>query len=154
MDTRLRELGIELPPLLPTPGSFLPYIIRRNSLYLSGKGAPRRQLHSGQTVPRVGREVSTSEASTHAREIGIYFLALMKDALGSLDRVEQVIKVLGMVNAVEDFTEHTEVINGCSDLLVEVFGPRGEHTRSAVGVNSLPKGFAVEIGAMVEIRSA
>ena len=154
MDTRLRELGIELAPLLPTPGSFLPYVIRGNSLYLSGKGAPRRQLHSGQAVPKVGREVSTSEASAHAREIGIYLLALMKDALGSLDRVERVIKVLGMVNAVEDFTEHTEVINGCSDLLVEVFGLRGEHTRSAVGVNSLPKGFAVEIEAMVEIRSA
>ncbi|MFS6660681.1 RidA family protein, partial [Staphylococcus aureus] len=74
--------------------------------------------------------------------------------LGSLDRVEQVVKVLGMVNAVDDFTEHTEVINGCSDLLVEVFGARGQHTRSAVGVKSLPKGFAVEIEAMVEIRDS
>ena len=154
MDTRLRELGIELPPVLPSPGNFLPYMVRGNYLYLSGKGAPRRLLQPGQTVPKVGREVSTEEATAHAREIGIYLLALMKDALGSLDRVEQVVKVLGMVNAVDDFTEHTEVINGCSDLLVEVFGARGQHTRSAVGVKSLPKGFAVEIEAMVEIRGS
>ncbi|WP_245982711.1 RidA family protein [Trinickia fusca] len=153
MDSKLRELGIELPAVVPPPGSFLPYVISGNYLYLSGKGAPRRHLHPGQTVPKVGREVSTKEASIYAREIGIYFLALIKEALGSLDRVEQVVKVLGMVNAVEDFTEHTEVINGCSDLLVQVFGARGQHTRSAVGVKSLPKGFAVEIEAKVEIRN-
>jgi enamine deaminase RidA (YjgF/YER057c/UK114 family) len=154
MDTRLRELGIELPPVVPPPGSFVPYLISGNYLYLSGKGAPRRNLSPGDIVPKVGREVSLQEANDCARDIGIYFLALIKEALGSLDRVEQVVKVFAMVNAVDDFTEHTEVINGCSDLLVQVFGPRGQHTRSAVGVKSLPKGFAVEIEAMVEIRNA
>ncbi|MGG1946880.1 RidA family protein [Trinickia sp. NRRL B-1857] len=154
MDTRLRELGIELPPVVPPPGSFVPYLISGNYLYLSGKGAPRRNLSPGDIVPKVGREVSLQEANDCARDIGIYFLALIKEALGSLDRVEQIVKVFAMVNAVDDFTEHTEVINGCSDLLVQVFGRRGQHTRSAVGVKSLPKGFAVEIEAMVEIRNA
>ena len=86
----------------------------------------------------------------YAQEVGLYLLALIKDALGSLERVQRVVKVFGMVNATPDFTSHTEVINGCSDVLVAVLGECGEHARSAVGVGSLPKGFAVEIEAIVE----
>jgi len=153
MDTKLRELGIELPPVAPSAGNFLPYVISGNHLYLSGKGMPRRDLPPGSRVPKVGREISPQEANAHAREIAIYFLALIKAALGDFDRVARVVKVLGMVNAVEDFTEHTEVINGCSDLLVQVFGAKGQHALSAVGVGSLPKGFAVEIEAIVEIST-
>ena len=76
----------------------------------------------------------------------------MKEALGDLDRVRRVVKVFGMVNAVPDFTGHTEVIDGCSKLLVEVFGERGRHARSAIGVGSLPRGFAVEVEAIVEFK--
>jgi enamine deaminase RidA (YjgF/YER057c/UK114 family) len=84
--------------------------------------------------------------------VGLHLIATMQAALGDLSRVRRVVKVLGMVNAVPDFMQHTEVINGCSDLLVEVFGDAGRHARSAVGVGSLPRGFAVEIEAVVSIK--
>ena len=104
------------------------------------------------TVPKVGREISAAEARDHAREVGLHLIATMKAALGDLSRVRRVVKVLGMVNATPDFMQHTEVINGCSDLLVEVFGDAGRHARSAVGVGSLPRGFAVEIEAVVSVK--
>jgi enamine deaminase RidA (YjgF/YER057c/UK114 family) len=103
-----------------------------------------------QKVPKVGAEVSVAEAQAHARDIALYLLAATRQALGDLERIKQVVKVFGMVNATPDFTQHTEVINGCSDLLVQVLGARGEHARSAIGVGSLPKGFAVEIEAVLE----
>ncbi len=148
-DQRLQALGLSLPALLRPCGSFRPYIISGKTLYISGKGAPLRE-DDGAPVPKVGREVSVAEAQGHAREVGLYLLAQMREALGDLGRVRQVLKVLGMVNAHPDFRQHTEVINGCSDLLVAVLGERGEHARSAIGVGSLPKGFAVEIEAVVE----
>jgi enamine deaminase RidA (YjgF/YER057c/UK114 family) len=117
-------------------------------LYLSGKGAPLRE--DAAVVPKVGAEVSVEQARAYAQEIGLYLLALMKEALGDLGRVQRVVKVFGMVNATPHFTSHTEVVNGCSDLLVAVLGEPGEHARSAIGVGSLPKGFAVEIEAVVE----
>ncbi|WP_211605130.1 RidA family protein [Vreelandella arcis] len=86
----------------------------------------------------------------YAQEVGLYLLALIQEALGDFDRVRRVVKMFGMVNADPNFTSHTEVINGCSDLFVTVLGERGEHARSAIGVGSLPKGFAVEIEAVVE----
>lgn len=147
-EDQLRALGLTLPVLVQPRGSFRPYIKAGGLLYLSGKGAPLRE--AGDRVPKVGAEVSVDEARAHARDVGLYLLAQMQDALGGLDRVKQVVKVFGMVNAVPDFTSHTEVINGCSDLLVAVLGERGEHARSAIGVGSLPKGFAVEIEAVVE----
>jgi enamine deaminase RidA (YjgF/YER057c/UK114 family) len=104
------------------------------------------------TVPKVEREISATEARDHAREVGLHLIATMKAALGDLSRVRRVVKVLGMVNATPDFIQHTEVINGCSDLLVEVFGDAGRHARSAVGVGSLPRGFAVEIEAVVSVK--
>ena len=100
----------------------------------------------------MGREISTDEARQHARDVGLHLIATMQAALGDLSRVRRVVKLLGMVNAVPDFMQHTEVINGCSDLLVEVFGDAGRHARSAVGVGSLPRGFAVEIEAVVSIK--
>jgi enamine deaminase RidA (YjgF/YER057c/UK114 family) len=149
-EDKLRSLGLELPALVKPRGSFRPYIKTGSMLYLSGKGSPLRE--PGGPAPKVGAEVSAEQAQAHAREVGLYLLAQIKEALGSLDRVKQVVKVFGMVNAVPDFTAHTEVINGCSDLLVAVLGERGEHARSAIGVGSLPKGFAVEIEAIVEFE--
>jgi enamine deaminase RidA (YjgF/YER057c/UK114 family)/catechol 2,3-dioxygenase-like lactoylglutathione lyase family enzyme len=150
VDQRLKSLGLELPELTPPRGNFKPYVIAASMLYISGKGSP---LRSGKgPVPKVGAEITVQEAQAHAREVGLYLLAVIKEALGGFSRLKRVLKVYGMVNAVPDFTRHTEVINGCSDLLVEVLGERGEHARSAVGVGSLPMGFAVEIEAIVEIE--
>ena len=149
-EEKLLSLGLELPRLLRPRGSFQPYIKSGSMLYLSGKGSPLRE--AVDHVPKVGAEVSVEQAQAHAREVGLYLLAQIKEALGTLDRVRQVVKVFGMVNATPNFTSHTEVINGCSDLFVAVLGERGEHARSAIGVGSLPKGFAVEIEAVVEFQ--
>jgi len=148
IESTLQTLGLKLPEVTPTRGHFKPYVISGNLLYLSGKGAPLRE--PGGKVPKVGAEVSTEQAQAYAREVALNLLAIAKDALGDLERITQVVKVLGMVNAAPDFTGHTEVINGCSELLVQVLGKRGEHARSAVGVGSLPRGFAVEIEAIIE----
>lgn len=147
-EERLRSLGLELPEITQPRGNFRPYVISATMLYLSGKGAPLRE--DGDSVPRVGTEVSVEQARAYSQEVGLYLLALIKEALGSFERVQRVVKILGMVNADPNFTAHTEVINGCSDLFVSVLGERGEHARSAIGVGSLPKGFAVEIEAIVE----
>ena len=145
---RLQAIGLALPPITKPRGNFRAYVISGSTLHLSGKGAPLRE--EGGPVPKVGGEISVAEAKTYAQEVALYQLALIKEALGSLERVHRVVKVFGMVNAVPDFSAHTEVINGYSDLLVAVLGERGEHARSAIGVGSLPKGFAVEIEAVVE----
>ena len=147
-EQRLRELGLELPAVTAPRGNFRSHVVSGSLLFLSGKVAPVRA--DGPPVPKVGREVTVEQARIHARDVGLYLLASIKDALGDLDRVTRVVKVFGMVNAHPDFTAHTEVINGCSDLFVAVLGERGEHARSAIGVGSLPKGFAVEIEAVVE----
>lgn len=147
-EARLAALGLTLPAVVAPGGSFKPYTMAGSMLYLSGKGAPARD--DVMTVPKVGREISVAQAQAHAQEVGLYLLAVMKAALGDLARVKQVVKVLGLVNAVPDFTGHTQVINGCSDLFIAVLGERGGHARSAIGVGSLPRGFAVEIEAVVE----
>jgi enamine deaminase RidA (YjgF/YER057c/UK114 family) len=144
---RLAALGITLPALLAPRGCFAPYTRQGNTLYLSGKGAPMRQ--PGAPVAKVGAEISVEQARQHARDVAIYLLAVMQEALGGFERLGQVVKVFGMVNAVPDFTEHTEVIDGASELLVQVLGERGRHARSAIGVASLPRGFAVEIEAVI-----
>ncbi len=149
-EERLQQLGLVLPAVTAPRGNFDAYVLDGNMLYLSGKGAPAREDMA--TVPKVGREISAAEASARAREVGLHLIATMKAALGDLSRVRRVVKVLGMVNATPDFMQHTEVINGCSDLLVEVFGDAGRHARSAVGVGSLPRGFAVEIEAVVCVK--
>lgn len=149
-EQRLQQLGLVLPAVTAPRGNFDAYVLDGNTLYLSGKGAPAREDMA--TVPKVGREISATEARDHAREVGLHLIATMKAALGDLSRVRRVVKVLGMVNATPNFMQHTEVINGCSDLLVEVFGDAGRHARSAVGVGSLPRGFAVEIEAVVSVK--
>jgi enamine deaminase RidA (YjgF/YER057c/UK114 family) len=149
VDRRLQTLGLRLPDLTPPRGQFLPYVVSGSLLYLSGKGAPLRD--GTGPVPKVGAQVSVAEARLYAQEVGLYLLAVIKQAAGDFAHVRRVVKVLGMVNATPDFIEHTEVINGCSDLLVEVLGERGRHARSAIGVGSLPRGFAVEIEAIVEL---
>lgn len=148
-EQRLQQLGLVLPPVIAPRGNFDAWVLDGSMLYLSGKGLPVRQDMA--MVPKVGREISAEEARKYAHEAGLNLIATMKAALGELSRVRRVIKLLGMVNATSDFMGHTEVVNGCSDLLVQVFGEAGRHARSAVGVNSLPRGFAVEIEAVVSV---
>ncbi|SCB59249.1 Enamine deaminase RidA, house cleaning of reactive enamine intermediates, YjgF/YER057c/UK114 family [Rhizobium aethiopicum] len=147
---RLAALGIKLPPPPPPIANFVTHVVEGNMLYLSGQG-PREAngfLHAG----KVGGGVSVEEAYRHARLTGINLLAVMHEALGNLSRVRRVVKLLGMVNAVPDFEDHPSVINGCSDLLIAVFGAAGEHARSAVGFGSLPGNITVEIEAIVALH--
>ncbi|MDI3341671.1 MAG: RidA family protein [Sphaerobacter sp.] len=150
VEARLQELGIELPPVPSPAGNYVHAVRSGNLLFLSGKGPFNPD---GSTpIGKVGRDYTTEEAYQHARSVGLTLIAVMKDALGDLDRVKRVVKVLGMVNAVPDFGEQPQVINGCSDLFVEVFGEAGRHARSAVGMGSLPMGITVEIEAIVEVE--
>lgn len=144
IEQRLAELGIELPQLKAPPGNFVPFVQSGNLLFLSGAG-PRAK-------GRVGVEFSVEQAQQFARDVAIQHLAVIKAALGDLDRVARVVKVLGMVNASADFEQHPAVINGYSDCLVEVFGDRGLHARSAVGMGSLPFGIPVEVEAIIEVE--
>jgi enamine deaminase RidA (YjgF/YER057c/UK114 family) len=149
-DARLKELKIDLPPIPKPAGQYVHAVRTGNLLFLAGKGPhnPDGSTPKG----KVGRDVTTEEAYKHARSVGLTLIAVMKETLGSLDRVKRVVKVLGMVNAVPEFGDQPKVINGCSDLFVEVFGENGKHARSAVGMGSLPGGITVEIEAIVEFQ--
>ena len=149
-EARIKELGITLPSPPKPMGNYIPAVRVGNLLFLSGHG-PIRVGDQPLTRGKVGRDMSTEDAYKVAREVGINLLGSARMALGSLDKVKRVVKVLGMVNAVESFGEQPKVINGFSDLMVEVFGDAGRHARSAVGMGSLPRGMAVEIELVVEV---
>ncbi len=146
---RLSQLGLSLMSAAAPAANYVPCAISGSMLYLSGQGPrePDGSLHTG----KVGADVTREEAYAHARLTGLNLLAVAHAALGDLGRVRRVVKVLGMVNAVPDFGDHPEVINGCSDLFVNVFGEAGRHARSAVGMGSLPRNITVEIEAIFEI---
>jgi len=151
-ETQLKALGIELGPVSAPVANYVNAVRTGNLLFLAGKG-PRPGAGGARPSGKVGREVTAEQAYQHARSVGLDLLAVMRAELGSLDRVKRVVKLLGMVNAVPEFTDHPKVINGCSDLFVEVLGERGRHARSAVGMGSLPMGIPVEIEAIVEVES-
>ncbi|MDX2044870.1 MAG: RidA family protein [Acidobacteriota bacterium] len=143
MSDKFTEIEASLPPV-PTPaGNYVHAVRTGNLLFLAGKGPT--------ATGKVGIEFTKDQAYQFARETGLILLAVMKQELGTLRRVKRVVKVLGMVNAVPEFGEHPAVINGCSDLFVEVFGDAGRHARSAVGMGSLPHNIPVEIEAIVEV---
>ena len=150
-DKRLQELGIELGPVSAPIGNYVNAVRTGNLLFLAGKG-PRAGRDGRRPSGKVGREYTVEQAYLHARSVGIDLLAVMRAELGSLDKVKRVVKVLGMVNAVPEFQDHPKVINGCSDLFVEVLGEKGRHARSAVGMGSLPMGIPVEIECIVEVE--
>ena len=151
VEARLKSLGIELTSVPAPLANYVPFVITGNLLYLSGQGPrePDGTFHTG----KVGQGVTTEQAYQDARLTGLNLLAVMNGALGGLDRVERVVKLLGMVNGTPEFLEHPQVINGCSDLMVEVFEEKGRHARSAVGMGSLPNNITVEIEAIIEIRT-
>ena len=149
-EERLKELGIELPSPQSPAANYVPAVRTGNLLYLSGVG-PAEKPDGSTPTGKVGAELTKEEGYEAAQLVCLNIISRLKHELGDLDRVVRVVKLLGMVNATEDFTEHPAVINGCSDMLVEVFGDRGMHARSAVGMQSLPFGIAVEIEAIVEV---
>ena len=150
-EQRLRELKIDLGQVSSPVANYVNAVRTGNLLFLSGKG-PRAGADGKRPKGKVGREYTIEQAYQHARSVGIDLLAVMKAELGSLARVKRVVKVLGMVNSVPEFEDPPKVINGCSDLFVEVFGERGRHARSAVGMAALPMGIPVEIECVVEVE--
>ena len=148
-EAKLAAMGLALPEVPKPVGTYLPYKIAGDMLYLSGQG-PRRADGSFATG-KVGRDVAVDEAYEHAKLVGLSLLAAAKTAVGELSRIE-VIKVLGMVNAVPEFTDQPKVINGCSDLFLAVLGERGRHARSAVGMASLPMQITVEVECIMRIH--
>ena len=149
-EKRLKELGIDLGTVSAPVANYVNAVRTGNLLFLAGKG-PRPGKDGKRAKGKVGREYTVEQAYEHARTVGLDLIAVMRTELGSLDKVKRVVKVLGMVNAVPEFTDHPKVINGCSDLFVQVFGERGKHARSAVGMGSLPMGIPVEIEVIVEV---
>ena len=156
-ESRISSLAIPLERSNPPAGKFTYIPARRsgNLVFISGQ-LPRKQLDDGSLAimkGKVGFEVSTDHAKDAARLCGISILSVLRDTIGNLDKVTAVIKVEGFVNATDSFTEHPHVINGCSDLFVEVFGTEiGSHARAAVGCVSLPLGASVEVAAIFEVR--
>ena len=147
-EEKLAKLGLVL-PTVPTPiANYVPFKRDGNTIYLSGQGP--RKPDGGMFTGKVGRDVTVEEAYQHARVVGLQLLAAAKLAAGDLGKVE-FLKLLGMVNGVPEFSDQPQVINGCSDLLVEVLGDRGRHARSAVGMGSLPGNISVEIEAVVRV---
>ncbi|MAU24515.1 MAG: RidA family protein [Dehalococcoidia bacterium] len=150
IEEKLKELGIELKSP-PTPvANYIPVQQTGNLIYLSGQG-PRDE--SGNFITgKVGSDISAEEAYDLSRNTAINLLSAMNAYLGSLDKVVKIVKVFGMVNAEQNFIDHPKVINGCSDFFVEIFGDKGRHARSAVGMGSLPNNMAVEIEIIVEVE--
>ena len=150
-EERLAELGITLPDAPPPVASYVPFVRTGNLMYLAGLGPADRPDGTSPTG-RLGQDLTIEEGYEAARLTGINLLARLRGAVGDLDRVKQIVKLLSMVNSTPEFRDQPAVANGCSDLLVEVFGDRGRHARSAVGMASLPNNIPVEIEMIVEIE--
>ena len=150
-ETRLQELGIDLGTVSAPIANYVNAVRAGNLLFLAGKG-PRAGKDGRRPRGKVGRDYTVEQAYQHARSVGLDLIAVMRAELGSLDKVKRIVKVLGMVNAMPEFEDQPKVINGCSDLFVQVFGERGKHARSAVGMGSLPMQITVEIEAIMRIH--
>jgi enamine deaminase RidA (YjgF/YER057c/UK114 family) len=150
-EAKLKQLGIVLPPVPKPVANYVPYRLAGNLLFLSGQGPRDEQGKS--LVGKLGADISLEEGYRRARYVGLGLLAAMRDALGSLDRVDYIVKLLGMVNATPDFNDSPKVINGCSDLFIEIFGEAGRHARSAVGNVMLPHQISVEIEGIVAVKA-
>ena len=151
IEDRLQELGIFLPHPAKPAGSYKPCVIVDNTAYISGQGPLLEDGSFAKGV--VGKDLSLELAQEHAQKCGLAILSALKNEIKDLDRVEQLIKLTGFVNCLDNFTQQPQVINGCSDLMQKIFGENGIHARAAVGVSSLPLGFSVEIEAIFKVAS-
>ena len=147
-DARIAQLGITLPDAPAPAANYVPYVQSGNLLFVSGQisAGPDGLLRG-----RLGEDMDAAAGAAAARACGLALIAQARAALGSLDRIARVVKLSGFVNSTPDFTDQPEVVNGCSDLMVEVFGESGRHARAAVSAAALPRGVAVEVEAIFEI---
>ena len=150
-EARLKEKNIALPKQATPMANYVTAVRTGNLLFLAGHG-PVRQADGSYARGKLGKDLSVEQGYQVAREVGLNLLATTRNALGSLDRVTRVVKVTGWVNSAAGFTQHPEVVNGASDLFVEIFGAAGKHARAAVGASSLPRNTPVEIEAIFEAR--
>ncbi|MFO1117824.1 MAG: RidA family protein [Beijerinckiaceae bacterium] len=148
-EKKIVQLGLQLPAPMAPSGNYVPWKKAGGLLYLSGVGP---HTPEGYVTGIVGADLSVEQGYNGARACGLVLLSHMRAALGSLDNVAEIVKVLGMVRCAPDFGKQPEVINGCTDLFVDVFGEAGRPARSAVGMIALPRGIAVEIEAIVAFR--
>ncbi len=151
IEDRLKALGIELPLAAPAGANYLPFLQIGDIVYISGQLSKWNGEY--KYIGKLGREFEVAEGQQAARLCALNVIAVLRQALnGDLDRVRQCVRVGGYVNCMPDFTSHSQVINGTSDLLVEILGDPGRHTRIAVGMSSLPYGCAVEVEAQFQVR--
>ena len=150
IEAKLKELNIELPPIGNPIANYVHVVRSGNLLFLAGKGPSNSKGEF--TTGKVGKDLTIEQGQAAARLTAINQIAVLKAELGDLDKVKRIVKVLGMVNCEADFKDHPKVINGFSDLMVQVFGDKGKHARSAVGMCSLPLNMAVEIELVVEVE--
>lgn len=143
-EEKLEELGLKLPPLRPTLGDYVGCVRTGNLLFTAGQGVD--EYHG-----KLGRELTVEEGYLAAQQSMLNLLSVVKNEVGELSKVKQFVKVLGMVNSTEDFTDQPKVMNGASDLIGKVFGEKGKHGRSAVGMAQLPNNTAIEIEMIIEI---
>ncbi|WP_415391640.1 RidA family protein [Paracoccus sp. SJTW-4] len=147
-DARIAQLGITLPDAPAPAANYVPYVQSGNLLFVSGQISAGPD---GLIRGRLGEDMDATAGAAAARACGLALIAQARAALGSLDRIARVVKLTGFVNSTPDFTDQPEVVNGCSDLMVEVFGESGRHARAAVSAAALPRGVAVEVEAIFEI---
>lgn len=149
-EAKLRELGITLPVVGKPLANYVPAVRTGNLVFLSGHGPA--QPWGPTATGKLGRDLTVDQGYQAAKNVGINLLASLKAEIGDLGRVKRIVKVLAMVNATDSFAQQPEVINGFSDLMVAVFGDKGKHARSAVGMVALPRNLAVEIEMVVEVE--
>jgi len=150
-EAKLKEMGLELPPAGTPVANYVPAVRTGNLVFVSGHGPVRSD--GSRISGKVGADLTVEQGYEAARQVALVLLASLRNEIGDLDRVRRVVKLLGMVNCTPDFVKQPEVINGASDLLVEIYGEKGKHARSAVGMNSLPRNIAVEIEMIVELEN-
>jgi len=150
-EKNLADLGIQLIAPVPPTANFVKAVRTGNMVYLSGHGPDR--AGGGQVIGKLGSDLTVEQGQEAARLVGISLLSTLKNEIKDLNKVKRIIKVLGLVNAIPSFERHSQVMNGFSDLMVQVFGENGKHARSAIGVGSLPNNIPVEIEMIVELKN-
>jgi enamine deaminase RidA (YjgF/YER057c/UK114 family) len=149
VEAKLKELGLELPPTPRPAANYVGAVQTGNLLFVSGHGPTQDGRFT--SIGKIGKDLSVEDGYAAARLVALNCLASAKSVIGDLDRITRVVKILGMVNCTEDFGDQPKVINGASDLLVQLYGDSGRHARSAVGMQALPFGIAVEIEMIFEV---
>ena len=150
VEQRIKEMGLKLPEIPKPVANYVPAVKAGNLLFVSGHG-PEKGIEK-LSVGKVGQDLTLEEGYKAARNTALCLLSTVKNAIGDLDKVKRVVKLVGFVNCSEDFMDQPKVVNGASDLFVEVFGERGKHARAAVGMYQLPGGIPVEVEVIVEVE--